>query len=50
MKIKWRKLLFRITIWVVAEIAFNLIGLDDLADYEEFVLGHRPSIVRQYNI
>jgi hypothetical protein len=41
MRIRWKNLLFRIAIWVVAEIAFNLIGLDDLADYEEFVLGHR---------
>lgn len=50
MKIRWKKLLFRVVIWFVAELALNLIGLDDLADYEEFVLGHRPSIVRQYYV
>ena len=37
MKVHWQKLLVKLTIWLVAEIALNLIGLDDLADYSEFI-------------
>ncbi len=37
MKIMWHKLLFKLTIWLFAEIVLNLIGLDNIADYSEFV-------------
>lgn len=35
----WSKnqLLLKIVIWLVAEILLNLLGIDDLADYSEFV-------------
>ena len=32
-----KKLLAKIIIWLVAEILLNLLGLDDMADYSEFV-------------
>lgn len=32
-----RKSITKMTIWLIAEIILNLIGLDDLADYSEFV-------------
>ena len=38
MKIHWRKLLFSLIFWFVAEICLTVIGLDDLADYSEFML------------
>lgn len=38
---KSRKPLVRIVVWLVAEVILNLIGLDDLADYSEFVLEKR---------
>ncbi len=35
--IRWKKLLARTTLWLVAEISLNFIGIDDLADYSEFI-------------
>lgn len=32
-----KKMLARIIIWIVAEILLNLLGLDNIADYSEFV-------------
>lgn len=37
MKVEWKKMVVKITVWVVAEIILNLIGLDNLANYTEFV-------------
>ncbi|MGK7899247.1 MAG: hypothetical protein AB4372_37930 [Xenococcus sp. (in: cyanobacteria)] len=32
------KLIAKTLIWLAAEILFNFLGIDDLADYGEFVL------------
>ncbi len=40
MEIRWRKLLLKLTIWLVIEIVLNLMGLDDIADYSEFLFTH----------
>lgn len=37
MNVRWRKLLIKIFFWLVTEFLFNLLGIDDLADYSEFV-------------
>lgn len=37
MNIRWKVLLLKFTIWVVCEISLNLLGLDDIADYSEYV-------------
>jgi hypothetical protein len=37
MKVQWKKMVVKITVWVAAEIILNLIGLDNLANYTEFV-------------
>jgi hypothetical protein len=37
MKPRWQKLLLSITFWLATEIWFNLVGIDDLADYSEFI-------------
>ena len=34
---QWQKLLFKLMFWLVLEIILNLIGLDDVADYSEFI-------------
>ncbi|MEQ8467492.1 hypothetical protein [Coleofasciculus sp. E1-EBD-02] len=39
MQIHWKKLVFTTTLWLVTEIILNLLGLDNLADYSEFVFG-----------
>ncbi len=37
MRVRWRKLITQILIWLLAELLLNFIGLDDLADYSEFL-------------
>ena len=37
MKICWKNLLLKITIWLLLEIGLNFLGLDNLADYSEFL-------------
>jgi hypothetical protein len=37
MKVKWRKLFVETSAWVTAEVMLNVVGLDNLADYSEFV-------------
>ncbi len=37
-----QKLFFKLMFWLVLEIILNLIGLDDLADYSEFIFKPRP--------
>lgn len=41
MQVKWRELLLKTSIWLSAEIMLSLIGLDNLADYSEFIFQHR---------
>ena len=37
MSVRWKKLITKLMIWLVAEILLSFSGLDDLADYSEFV-------------
>ena len=37
MKIYWKKLSTTIFFWLFSEIGLNFLGLDNLADYGEFV-------------
>jgi hypothetical protein len=39
----WLQIFTRTFIWLLAELVFNLYGLDDLADYSEFIFRHRES-------
>ncbi len=54
MKLQWKKFFVKTTVWLAAEIVLNLVGLDNIADYSEFiyeqdaaVFGHlnQPAIV-----
>ena len=38
MNINWQKLITKIFFWLLVEAIFNWIGIDDLADYSEFLL------------
>lgn len=49
MNVRWKKLLVKTTLWLVAEIWFNSIGIDDLVDYGEFIFA-RNEIVQLQNI
>ena len=37
MKVRWKKLLVRTILWLALEIWLNFLGLDDVADYSEFI-------------
>ncbi|MGD1899458.1 MAG: hypothetical protein ACFB16_21250 [Phormidesmis sp.] len=38
---QWHPLISKLFFWLVAEIILNLVGLDNVADYSEFLLGDR---------
>ena len=44
MKVKWSELFIKIVVWLSAEIVLTALGLDDLADYSEFVFQYRALI------
>ena len=37
MNTHWQKLLVKIAIWLIIEILLTVLGIDDLADYSEFI-------------
>lgn len=37
MHIKWRKLVFRVGVWLTLELFFDRVGLDTIADYSEYI-------------
>ncbi len=37
MKVIWKQSLYRVMVWLAAEVILNCVGLDDLADYSEFI-------------
>ncbi|MDJ0533890.1 MAG: hypothetical protein QNJ70_15610 [Xenococcaceae cyanobacterium MO_207.B15] len=41
MKTQWQQLFLKILFWLALEAVFNLIGIDDLADYSEFLTASR---------
>jgi hypothetical protein len=47
---KWQKILVRITCWLILEIILNFVGLDNLADYSEFVFDEKVVIEISHNI
>ncbi|WP_446391553.1 hypothetical protein [Coleofasciculus sp. B1-GNL1-01] len=49
MHIHWKKLVFTTTLWLVTEIILNLLGLDNLADYSEFVFGRNGNLGQSLN-
>ncbi|ACB49772.1 hypothetical protein cce_0421 [Crocosphaera subtropica ATCC 51142] len=44
MKISWKKLLIQTSVWITSEIVLNLIGLDNIADYSEFIFKQKETI------
>ncbi len=44
MKVDWRKLLIQTSVWITSEIFLNLIGLDNIADYSEFLLKQKTTV------
>ena len=46
---QWRQSLFRIVLWISAEIVLNLLNLDTLSDYSEFLF-EKPFLLTQPRI
>lgn len=44
MTVRWRQLLVSLSLWLIAEFALNLVGIDDLVDYSEYLF-ERHAIV-----
>jgi hypothetical protein len=36
-QIQWKTLLVKMIFWLITEVVLNAVGLDNLADYSEFV-------------
>jgi hypothetical protein len=49
MKTQWNKLWVKTISWLVIEIILNLLGLDNLADYSEFIFGKEVMIATPHH-
>lgn len=50
MKINWYKLITKIFFWLLIEVVLNLIDIDNLADYSEFLLMSKVTVELDYSI
>ena len=48
MQTRWKKLIVKVTAWLAAEIILNLLGLDNLADYSEFLYEQEVTVLSQF--
>ena len=46
MRSQWKKSLLRIAFWLGAEIVLNLLNLDTLSDYSEFLFEKKVLVTR----
>lgn len=44
MKMQWQRIWAKATFWLLTEIILNLLGLDNLADYSEFLFEQEVAI------
>ncbi len=42
MNVRWKKFICKSTIWLASEVMLTIVGMDDLADYSEFVFERCP--------
>lgn len=45
MTVRYSKLLGKLAVWLTLEIVLNLMGLDELADYSEFVFDQSNHVI-----
>ncbi len=43
MQVKWKTLIAKVAVWIVLELILNLLGLDQLANYSEFLFHPRTT-------
>lgn len=44
-QVRWKRLFFQTTMWLLAEVCLTCIGIDDLADYSEFHFIYRDDVI-----
>ncbi len=49
MKINWPVFLTKAGFWLIAEVGLNLLNLDDLADYSEFIFEQDAALASKNN-
>ncbi len=45
MDIRWRFALGKFFVWLAAEIILSMLGIDDLADYSEFIFEKNVTVL-----
>ena len=45
MDIRWKFGVCKLFVWLAAEIIFSMLGIDDLADYSEFIFEKDSPVV-----
>ena len=45
MNSRWRFTLSKFLVWITAEIVLSMLGIDDLADYSEFIFEKNVSVL-----
>ncbi len=48
MRTGWKKALTQISFWLFTEILLSFLGLDNMADYSEFVFKYKLSEINSY--
>ncbi|MEL7352804.1 MAG: hypothetical protein AAF171_10345 [Cyanobacteria bacterium P01_A01_bin.116] len=48
--VRYRSLLFRIVIWAAAEVLLGYLGVDDLADYSDFLTEKPVYVLTQRSV
>jgi hypothetical protein len=49
MNVRWKKLLMTTILWLTTEIWFNFLGIDNLADYSEFIFEKNVTVQSLHN-
>jgi hypothetical protein len=48
MKRQWKKIWIKAIFWLLTEIILNLFGLDNLADYSEFIFEQKNGLAKRH--
>nr|WP_201280470.1 hypothetical protein [Hassalia byssoidea] len=49
MQVHYKKVLFDLAFWLITEVILNLVGLDDLANYSEFIFANDSTKFSSYS-
>ncbi|EAZ92910.1 hypothetical protein [Crocosphaera chwakensis] len=47
MNLKWKTFVYKTAFWMTGEIVLNILGLDNVADYSEFLFGHELELSKK---